>query len=263
MKGAGCAEWLLRRVTSRERAAAQVGDLLEEAASRGAGWFWRAVLGAFLRQGWREITAVGLAAWAAEWLSFRLFLLMSLALREDAPHRLDAPFTWAAFAYTVLLYSLASVATYACVRFGPRDPLTRVVLCLAVGGCLSGFFWYQPVLRWSLPGVVAALLLLSVRHPRLFTPTRSAVGWVLFGTALHLGILLSTGLAFAPVFGVVVSTSVSLAPALQGMLYFQQDGHVFWPVIFLIVLNSSSITAVWLIGKAMQRGCGKRRLAGD
>ena len=38
------AEWVLALVTSRERAASTVGDLMEGAATRGGRWFWSSVL---------------------------------------------------------------------------------------------------------------------------------------------------------------------------------------------------------------------------
>ena len=44
MRKLSAAEWILMLVTSRERAQATVGDLYETSVSRGALWFWQAVL---------------------------------------------------------------------------------------------------------------------------------------------------------------------------------------------------------------------------
>ena len=40
MRNAHLAEWILSLFTTRERAAATVGDLTENASARGALWFW-------------------------------------------------------------------------------------------------------------------------------------------------------------------------------------------------------------------------------
>jgi hypothetical protein len=47
------AEWLLVLVTSRERAASIVGDMLESAATHGSAWFWTGVLRATASLLWR------------------------------------------------------------------------------------------------------------------------------------------------------------------------------------------------------------------
>ncbi|HEY1753985.1 MAG TPA: hypothetical protein VGG72_01220 [Bryobacteraceae bacterium] len=49
------AEWLLALVTTRDRAAATVGDLAERAATRGGVWFWSGVLRTAASLMWRDI----------------------------------------------------------------------------------------------------------------------------------------------------------------------------------------------------------------
>lgn len=49
------AEWMLRLVTSRERADALVGDLAERAATRGVIWLWSAAIRATLSLLWYDI----------------------------------------------------------------------------------------------------------------------------------------------------------------------------------------------------------------
>lgn len=67
------AEWILRLVTSRARAASTTGDLVEEAATRGMVWFWSRVLRTAASLLWREVaenparfTSVALMALAVE-----------------------------------------------------------------------------------------------------------------------------------------------------------------------------------------------------
>ena len=51
------AEWLLESVTTHERAASTVGDLMESAATRGDGWFWSSVLRTVASLMWRGVAA--------------------------------------------------------------------------------------------------------------------------------------------------------------------------------------------------------------
>jgi len=56
MRNAQVAEWILSLVTSPDRAASMVGDLMENAAIRGAFWFWIGVLRTALSLLWREFS---------------------------------------------------------------------------------------------------------------------------------------------------------------------------------------------------------------
>ena len=57
MRNAQVAEWILSLVTSSERAAATVGDLMENASGPGAFWFWISVLRTALSMLWQEYSA--------------------------------------------------------------------------------------------------------------------------------------------------------------------------------------------------------------
>jgi hypothetical protein len=48
------AEWILALVTTRDRAASTVGDLTEQAATRGVVWFWSGVLRTAASLLWRD-----------------------------------------------------------------------------------------------------------------------------------------------------------------------------------------------------------------
>ena len=49
------AEWILSLVTSRDRAASTVGDLMEQAADRGIVWFWSGILRTAASLLWRGV----------------------------------------------------------------------------------------------------------------------------------------------------------------------------------------------------------------
>jgi hypothetical protein len=73
MRSIHIAEWILGVVTSRDRAASTVGDLVEQAAARGVLWFWSGILRTAASLLWRgvaehpvRITAVGLIGLAID-----------------------------------------------------------------------------------------------------------------------------------------------------------------------------------------------------
>jgi hypothetical protein len=79
MPDAGFAEALLSLVTAPERAAAAVGDLLEDVPRRGRKWFWLSVIRAVAATVWRDMlsTPFSIAAAAvAGWLGFMLVALL-------------------------------------------------------------------------------------------------------------------------------------------------------------------------------------------
>jgi len=55
MRSARIAEWILSLATIPERAAATVGDLLEEAGSHGVVWFWTSILSTMVALLWRDV----------------------------------------------------------------------------------------------------------------------------------------------------------------------------------------------------------------
>ncbi len=59
-------EWILALVMTDDRAAATVGDLMEDAQTRGVLWFWAGVLGTAFSIVWRDLRAEpGRMAWLA------------------------------------------------------------------------------------------------------------------------------------------------------------------------------------------------------
>jgi hypothetical protein len=77
------AELLLALVAPRDRAAAAVGDLLEDMPRRGRTWFWLSMLRTAAGCVWRDITAAPLrmaAAAAVGWFGYMLLVLLLLVV---------------------------------------------------------------------------------------------------------------------------------------------------------------------------------------
>jgi hypothetical protein len=75
MRNAAAAEWILSLVVAPDRAASTVGDLVEEASSRGTLWFWSSLLRTACSHFWRDLLVsplrtVRLAFWGlgASWI---------------------------------------------------------------------------------------------------------------------------------------------------------------------------------------------------
>ncbi len=86
MRNAAAAEWILSLVS--DNSASTVGDLVEEASSRGALWFWSSVLRTACSHLWRDLSAsplrmVGLAFWGvlATWFFSALFAMAIIVVR--------------------------------------------------------------------------------------------------------------------------------------------------------------------------------------
>ena len=86
MRNAAAAEWILSLVS--DNSASTVGDLVEEASSRGALWFWSGVLRTAGSHFWRGLSAsprcmVGLAFWGvlATWFFSALFAMAIIVVR--------------------------------------------------------------------------------------------------------------------------------------------------------------------------------------
>jgi hypothetical protein len=89
MRNAATAEWILSLVS--DNAASTVGDLVEEASSRGALWFWASVLRTACSHFWHDLSAcplrmVGLAFWGvlATWFFSALFAIAITVVRMRA-----------------------------------------------------------------------------------------------------------------------------------------------------------------------------------
>jgi hypothetical protein len=68
MHNATVAEWILSLVAAPDRAASTVGDLVEEASTRGVLWFWSSVLRTAGSHLWHDLTDIPLQMlWLALW----------------------------------------------------------------------------------------------------------------------------------------------------------------------------------------------------
>jgi hypothetical protein len=184
MKGIGFAEWLLRRVSSRENAAALVGDLLEMSRTRGALWFWRSIGSCVVRGGARSVIAFALAFGFSQFMA-NLWTHGVFGNRAD----LHSIYTTG----MLFMAPLSSVPVFLLLRFGWRDAHARFAVLYASAAVVSLIFLPHPLLRFTLPAVAVTVCGWSlVKADRDWTPLQalaqlsSAVAISLGGLAIYL-----------------------------------------------------------------------------
>jgi hypothetical protein len=170
MRKAQIAEWILALFTSREQAAATVGDCLEEVPARGALWFWSSVLCTGFSFIWRDIssdppyiTGLVFRAWLLLNVIFPLVAMICLGVLGDSlgliPHPPSKIVSAATEVFAILVQFQAGRwiarrarerAIAACLALG----LISIIIPLILNALLqwrfhpvlmTGFFWTLPL----------------------------------------------------------------------------------------------------------------------
>lgn len=142
MRSVRLAELVIRLFTSRDRAAALMGDLVETRPRRGQIWFWYSVGRVILSLGWRLFGGVGMSYFMGLcWLDI-LERPSSIYAPHLVPRAWGGAFTAIAGIGTLLWF----IAPYAFFRFGFRDRLAAVACFFAWTISLGVYFWWIPEL---------------------------------------------------------------------------------------------------------------------
>jgi hypothetical protein len=168
------AEWLLARLTDRDRAAAILGDLEEISTTRGRLWFVAAYARTLITLGWRTPVAF-VAGFAGFWL---MMSRLSVWLRIPAsiktahmphgtiPATLAVPSTGFLMIFSMALWF---ALPYAIVRFGHRDRMAQLYFAFFL--LTTPFFFLRG--SFSLSGSISpifALLTITLILAALFSP---------------------------------------------------------------------------------------------
>jgi hypothetical protein len=137
-------EWLLARFIGHERAAALIGDLLEESAARTYPLlrFWFHALGLIALFTARSVVAYAVAFFALP------FTFGKTALATWGPHAAHRPpHHWLqTITITGEIGCLCVAPTaFSLLRFGPRARLTWISFSFAAVTIAASFFWWSPV----------------------------------------------------------------------------------------------------------------------
>jgi hypothetical protein len=147
MRSAIAAEWILSLVTAPDRAAATVGDLMEEGSAHGVGWFWSNVLRTASGHVWRDVSDSPLRVLGFAFAGLLAHIVLCLLyefLVNNTWNRLAGHSGWWGYQpaiYTAGIYALT-------------------VLKFTIAGFLTG--WLVAARSESLAAVFAAVALIAV-----------------------------------------------------------------------------------------------------
>ncbi len=139
MHNARIAEWLLALVTTKDRAAATVGDLMEQ--NRGAVWFWASVLGTSLSIAWNEVKAhpgkmalIAVVGFLLQHLSGDAVALASVRAMAAWTrwHHVGVPLWFSCKGY-IDTFAISFLAGWLAARCAPRRELPAGLAMIAFG----------------------------------------------------------------------------------------------------------------------------------
>jgi len=185
------AEWLLASLATPDRAAAIMGDLTEMAATRGRLWLWMAYARSLVAVAWRTPAAVVAAIVSVKYLrrsglprllyAIHLYGISFNNSRLWFQHRSHlahlAHFSW--IVSLGVVFTLWILLPYVAIRFGLRNPLTRLA------GILFLFavpvYTFRPQIYTS-TGLICALIVVAALASALW---RKQMIFLLAGYAIH------------------------------------------------------------------------------
>jgi hypothetical protein len=154
MQAASVVEAILCWVTTRDRATAIVGDLVEIREQKGTVWFWLSAAGVLLSLVWRWPIAFVASFYAGAW-SFAAFLMATTGINAHHP---QPDYPWGLVVEGLVFVGSCAVAlsVFACIRYGLRDRATQMVLAWGTLATAVIYLWWVPaVLLACITGAVA------------------------------------------------------------------------------------------------------------
>jgi len=232
MLTASTAEWILCRVTSHERAASIVGDLVEIEEQKGLLWFWLSVAGVVFSLVWRQPLAFVAAFYAGAWTFFGFQMAI---MGINAQHR-PPEYPWMPV-FTVLIFAgsmLCAVSLYAAIRYGVQDKVTQIAFAWTSLVTSVIYLWWQPVVLGLC--ITAALLIVSVSifNSKLRKEALVVLVSVVIGSVLRFFVGLLAGLY-----------QHFLLRGPWGTREMQEHPSLEWVVFCMLILTFWASTSAW------------------
>jgi hypothetical protein len=182
MGSVSIAEWMLRRVTTRDRAASIMGDLVELKSQQGPIQFWLSIAGVLFSTAWSWPLAFLAAFYGANW-TFSGLQKAAFGIPFDSPHR--ASLTWEPVLNVLLAIGtiLSMIAIYTTIRYGLRDRMAQVTLASAGITSLIVCLWWQPYVLTVCIVLSLAGIVISLRNPEIRKAALATVVTVVAGFA--------------------------------------------------------------------------------
>jgi hypothetical protein len=224
MRSVAVAEWVLARFAGEQRAAAMLGDLLEQRQQRSERWFWRSLAGVLLAVAWRPVLGFVGAFYVANWA---LRGMMPRGFVGSAPHDfiwlpvLDATIFVGSFAWFVVVY--------AGIRYGVRDTLMQLAGALAVLATAVAFSWHYGPLLVAFAALTLAVVIASAAVRR-----RRGAAAAFLGT----GLIYLASLYLTALLASFYQRRV-LHLRIIGSVELQEHRSISYVVLFLMVMGQA------------------------
>jgi hypothetical protein len=163
MHKARLAQWLLARVSTKQRASEIIGDILEQ-HNRSATAFWFTVMRIVVALSWRWM--LGLVAAFFSWLIALALYRFFVASKHHAPLHFEAWMAWSNWLLiaSFCLWTLTALTSF---RYGIRDSLTRISVALSLILTISACFAWLPFATYFIAGVLTVSLSFLLLHHSL------------------------------------------------------------------------------------------------
>jgi hypothetical protein len=141
VRNASVAEWIVRRFTSKERAASIVGDFIEQESQKGAMWFWLSITGVLLSLSWRRVIALFAVLYASGW-TYAQFQVVLFGI--PSRHRPMDLWLQAMLMLAFIGFLLWMILIYGAISYGLRDRATQMAFLWTVLMTSIILFWLKP-----------------------------------------------------------------------------------------------------------------------
>jgi hypothetical protein len=198
----------LARFTTRERASAMLGDLLEMSESHSTSWFYVSFMRLLAATAWPRTIA-----WFGSYLVGCVFLYLAGNLWPQWRHTPHALPSLSVFSDSVGLLSILLVlplsfsATYLACRYGVRDRMTQLAVTLAAVSILPFLLIPFPFLL-----LISGAFVLTLMLAALFTSTSRRALVILATSSISAGLLM---MATFVLFTLIYPTTVFQHPYLR------------------------------------------------
>lgn len=234
MHNASIAEWILCRLTSKQRAASMAGDLVEIGMRKGPFWFWTSLAGVALSLSWRRPPAFVAALYAGAW-TFGEFINTA-----DTIYARHYPQGFWEHAFGPLIFvasTLWAAFFYWAIRYGVLDRSVQIAFAWAGLITLVIYFWWQPaVLGLCIAAaflvVSASILRSSLRRESLVVLVSAAAG-----SAVRFLAIIPAGL-----YQEFLGRRLHI---LWGSREVQEHPSLMWAWVGTVVLSFLVATSLW------------------
>jgi hypothetical protein len=234
MRNASIAEWILRRLTSSERAASIVGDLVEIGERKGTPWFWFSFAAVVFSSVWRRSLAFIAALYAGTW-TFSEFITTADSIYSK--HYLTGGWN---LAFGPLIFTgstLWAVFFYAAIRYGFLDRTMQLAFVWAGLFTTVICFWWQPEMLAVCIAAAFFVVLGSISNSGFRMEALAVLVSVVGGSAVRFLAIMLAGL-----YQYFLGLQLHI---LWGDREMREHPSIGWVNLCMVLLSILAATSIW------------------